>query len=190
MEHFRCVPRVEQIVRDLCRTDKRCRGPNPRKHVDKSLILIMDTDFKKYNKDKGKKKLSVGLRLILRPHTDESGSAGKKKKRHFISPKQQNGSPSHWKPTPSFGVRPQKLNDWWRPCHIKTASLANTLKQLLCHVGNREGHVLVVYVLDKHALCSSRPSNWCVQTNTPGLRHKGSTLHLFFMVRVQAKNSP
>lgn len=56
MEHFRCVPRVEQIVRDLCRTDKRCWGPNPRKHVDKSLILIMDTDFKKYNKDKGKKK--------------------------------------------------------------------------------------------------------------------------------------
>lgn len=92
-------------MRDLCRADKRCRGLNPHKRVDKSLTLVVERSAKK---DKGKIKLSVGLRLILRPHTDESGSAGKgkKKKAHFISPKQRNGSPSRWKPTPPSGVGP------------------------------------------------------------------------------------
>lgn len=34
-----------------------------------------------------------------------------KKKSHFISPKQQSGSPSRWKPTPSLGVRPAE-REW------------------------------------------------------------------------------
>lgn len=180
LEHFLSVSRVEQIVRDLCRTDKLCRGLTHHKHVDKSLILIMDTDRKKHKKDKGKK-LSVGLRLILRPHTDESGSAGKKKKR--ISSVQSSrmlhrhvGNPLH-----HLASGQQKLNDWWRLCYMKTASLANTLKQLVCHVENHESHVLLVAVLDKHALCRSRPSKWCVQRNTPGLRFKPYPLYICFL---------
>lgn len=139
----------------------------------------MDIDQKKHKKDKGKK-LSVGLRLILRPHTDESGSAGKKNRISSVQSSRMLhrhvGNPLH-----HLASGQQKLNDWWRLCYIKTASLANTLKQLVCHVENHESHVLPVAVLDKHALCRSRPSKWCVQRNAPGLRFKPYPLYICFI---------
>lgn len=105
------------------------------------------------------------------------------KKAHFIGPKQQNGSLSCWKPTASFGIRPAET-EW-----LMEALLHSKRLLLPAHssswfvVWSIISCVLLVAVLDKHALCRSRPSKSCVQTNKPGLCYKPSTLCLIFMVQ-------
>lgn len=157
MEHFLCVPpRGADCERSLPRRQT-LSGPKP---SQRCWQIAHPRYWTKRKKDKGKKNFSVGLKLILRPHTDESGSAGKGKKqtKKRISAVQSSGMVRRHvgNPLHHLASGQQKRNDWWRLCSIQTASLANRRKQLLCHAEHDESHVSIVAVLNKHALCRSR----------------------------------